>query len=137
MTPYIDQCLILLTYKGKVLLLQQDNVLPIPNTNEWRFINKIKKKNVSAEKTIIQEVFRETNIMLDTVELLSSTPLDDTTQHLFHGKLTDKHVNNIQRAEGRNLQFFGLKELAKLRIHPLTQVFFKDNWQIIETLSAV
>lgn len=136
-TPYIDQCFILLTYKGKVLLLQQDNILPTPNTNEWRFINKLIKKNTTAEKAILQEVYRETNVELENVNLLSSMQMDETMLHVFHGKLSDKHVNNIQRAEGRNLQFFSLKELQKLHMHPSTQIFFKNNWQTVESLSAL
>lgn len=136
MTPYIDLCLCLLTYKGKVLLLQQDNILPTPNHNAWHFINKLKGKNTTAEKTIIQEVHKETGISLESVQLLATIPTDDTTQYLFHARLSDKHVNNIQRAEGRILQFFGLKELSKLHIHPSTKLFFQENKEMIEALSS-
>lgn len=119
-----------------MLLLQQDNILPTPNNNAWHFINKLKSKNSTAEKTIIQEVHKETGIALESVELLATIPADDTMQYLFHARLSDKHVNNIERAEGRILQFFGLKELSKLHIHPSTNMFFQENKEMIETLSA-
>lgn len=135
MSSTIGLCLILLTYKGKVLLLQQENILEPQNSDAWHFIKKFKLKDTSAEKTILQEVERETKIKLDRVTFLSSVVHNDVVQYLFHARLSDKHVNNMQRAEGRILQFFGLNELKKLRIQPSTKLFFSDNQTSIERLS--
>lgn len=137
-------CFILLTYKGKVLLLQQEDVLNIPNNNAWHFIFapirrkevKIKTKILSPEKTIIQEVEKETKLKLDEVTLLSTISTEDAVQYLFHTKLSDKHVNSINRAEGRILQFFGVNELASLQIQPSTKSFFKNNKAFMESLSV-
>lgn len=131
----IGLCLILLTYKGKVLLLQQENLLDPQNNNSWHFIKKLKPKELTPEKAIIQEVHRETHIKLDEVTLLSSVMNNDVIQYLFHAKLSDKHVNNIERAEGRILQFFGLNELSKLQIQQSTKSFFSSNQASIKRLS--
>ena|GEM_PF-1355716 len=133
--PYIDLCLILLTYKGKVLLLQQENMSPAPNRNLWHFIKKIKAQDTSPEKTIIQEVEKETQITLDAVTLLSSAIHEDILHYAFHAKLTDTHVNNLSRAEGQLLQFFELKEVNKLQLQPSTQLFFLQNRDRIENLA--
>lgn len=135
MTSYTALYLILLTYKGKVLLLQQENILDSHNDNEWHFIEKSKVKDKLAEKTIIEEVFRETQLKLDGVVLLSKELSEDTIQYLFHARLSDKHVNNIERAEGRVLQFFSISELGKLKIKRATKSFFQKNRALIENLS--
>lgn len=134
-SSYIGLYLILLTYKGKVLLLQQENVLNSHNDNEWHFIKKVKARDKFGEKTIIEEVFKETQLKLDSVTLLSKVLSKDTVQYLFHASLSDKHVNNIERAEGRILQFFGLNELNKLIIQPSTKSFFQKNRTLIENIS--
>lgn len=118
---------ILLTYKGKILLLQQENVFHTDAYNAWHFIKKANAKNSSAEKTIIQEVYKETQIQLDSVSLLSKKIQENITHYLFYAQLTDKNVNNIIRGEGRLLQFFRLSELLKLQMQPSTKLFFSDN----------
>lgn len=134
-TSYTALYLILLTYKGKVLLLQQENILDSHNDNEWHFIEKSKTKDKLAEKTIIEEVFRETQLKLDGVTLLSKELSSDTIHYLFHARLNDKHVNSIERAEGRVLQFFSIPELSKLKIQSATKSFFQKNRALIEHLS--
>ena len=134
MTTYIDSCLILLTYKGKVLLLQQDDILHQFSNNEWHFIEKIKEKNKSIIETIIQEVERETNIKLDSVSFILSVLHNDRMENLFHARLTDKNVNNIQRAEGRVLSFFTVQELKKLKLRSSTQLILSEYNTLIENL---
>lgn len=115
--------------------MQQENILEPHNNNAWHFIKKLKPKEISPEKAIVQEVERETHIKLDEVTLLSSVINNDVVQYLFHAKLSDKHVNNIERAEGRILQFFGLNELSKLQIQQSTKSFFSSNQASIKRLS--
>lgn len=128
--------LILLTYKGKILLLQQENLLSTQNENAWHFIKKVKEKDTFGERTIIQEVLKETQILLENITLLSSEKHEDSVQYLFHARLSDKNVDSIERGEGRILQFFGLNELNKLTIQPSTKSFFQKNRALIETLSV-
>lgn len=117
--------------------MQQENILEPQNSDAWHFIMKVKPKDTSAEKAIIQEVEREIRIKLEEVTLLSQTVEKNIIQYLFHSKLSDKHVNNIERAEGRILQFFGIHELAKLQVQPSTQSFFHNNISQIQQLSTL
>ena len=135
MTSYTDLCLILLTYKSKVLLLQQENVLLSQRRNPWHSIKKIKEKDTTAERTIVEEVCKETLIRLDAVTLLSKVLYIDTVHHVFHARLTDTNVNNIGRGEGQLLQFFELKELPTLQLQPSTKLLFSQNESLINNLS--
>ncbi len=135
MISTIDLCYILLTYKGKILLLQQENVLADTNVNAWHLIKKTKAKDTSPEAAIIREVQKETNIKLDEVTLLAKVASEGTVQYLFHTKLSDKHVNNINRGEGRVLQFFGLNELAKLQIQSSSKSFLSHNVSILKNIA--
>lgn len=127
-------CLILLTYKGKVLLLQKDDILHNFLENDWHFIDRYKDKHKSLETTITDEVERETNIKLDSVNLVLRVPRENRTEHLFHARLTDKQVNNIQRNDGKILQFFTLQELKKLQLHPSIAAIMSDYTSLIENL---
>jgi hypothetical protein len=127
---------ILLTYKGKILLLQQENVLPTDFDNKWHFIKKAKVKDASAEKTIIQEVYKETHIQLDTVTLIAKKVHETKIHYLFHAQLSDQHVNSIIRGERRLLQFFRLQELLKLQTQPSTKLFLLDDTTLFNDLLA-
>lgn len=109
--------LILLTYKGKVLLVLHETIPTIMEKNIWRFIGKVKEKDKSFEETISSEVEKETGIKLTGVEFLSSALYNDQKKYFYHAALTDDNVNNIKRGERQLLQFFSLRELEKL---PLT-----------------
>lgn len=135
-SSYTGLYLILLTYKGKILLLQRENIINTENTHAWHFIKKERANDASAETTIIQEVRNETQVLLDNVTLISKIIYGNTIQYLFHSQLSDKNVNNIKRGEGRLLQFFGLNELNKLQIQPSTKMFFLNDKSFFENLSV-
>lgn len=128
----IDASLILLTYKGKVLLMHR-NVLPnILQINDWSFIGGAKEKNKSFEETISRDVERETSIKLEKVELLSEPVNDDNRKHFYYAKLTDKNVNDIKRSEGQTLDFFNLRELDRLNLSASTKLFVVKHRDLLE-----
>lgn len=128
----IDSCLILLTYKGKILLLQQDDILNQFENNSWHFIERIKNKNETVEKAIIREVEHQTQLILDSVSFVTSVFYNDRTEYLFHARLTDNHVNSIKREEGNILQFFTLPELKNLHLGKTTKLFISKYKALLE-----
>lgn len=127
MNTAIDSCLILLTYKGKVLLLQQDDIFKQLQNNTWHLIEKRTTQDQSTQEAITQEVERETHIRLEDVSLLMSMSSQNRREYLFHAQLTDSDVNRIQRAEGRIIQFFTLRELKKLPLEASANYFLTED----------
>lgn len=108
--------LILLTYKGKVLLMhKQDGVLD-EVIHPWSFIGGIKEKSESFEKTLTRRVHKEMGIKIENVEFISEL--------YYHARLTDDNVNSIKRSENQLLDFFSPEEVKKLFLSQSTQVFF-------------
>jgi ADP-ribose pyrophosphatase YjhB (NUDIX family) len=100
----------------------------------WRMVGGKKENNESCEKTILRYVKEEMNIKINDVKFLSVASSDDRNTYFYHGKLTDKNVNFIERSEGQELQFFDLKELNKLQLAASADVFFTKNKNIMEEL---
>lgn len=123
MEKTIDTCLILLTYKGKVLLMHQDNILINPLDQLWKFIGGNKKKGATIESTIINIVEKETSIKLANVQFLSTWLYKQRKKHFFRAELTDAQVNNITRNENQVINFFTLKELQYIKLEISTQLF--------------
>jgi len=107
--------LILLTYKGKVLLMHKTNGPRDEENHPWSFIGETREKKESFENALARRVEKETGIKIENVEFVSES--------CYHARLTDENVNNIQRAENQLLDFFSPKELDKLSLSKLTQQF--------------
>jgi ADP-ribose pyrophosphatase YjhB (NUDIX family) len=130
----LDESLILLTYKEKILLMIRGYVFNSGLKKTWCMIGGEKKGNESFEKTIVRKVKEEMNIKIGDVKLLLIEPSDNKNTYIFHGKLTDSNVNLIERSEGQELQFFDLKELNKLQLATSADLFFTQNKNIVEDL---
>ena len=116
-------CVVLLTYKGKILAMHTENNPLLLNDVTWRFIGRAKEKGKTVEETIYREVERETGMMLSNIELVATINEEDATKYFYHARLTDTHVNNMQREDGQTIQFFSLKEMDKLQLSPTTKQF--------------
>jgi len=112
-------------------MLLGDNLI-ISKDNTWRFIGAVRQKNKSFEETIFIEVEKETNIKLDSVELLSSLPHKNGTRNLYHASLTDKHVNSMKRRDGQLLNFFTLQEARELPMGKLTRLFVLKHQDLLQ-----
>ncbi len=130
----INESLILLTYKEKILLMIRDYVFNSGVQKIWRMIGGEKGQDESCEKTITRCIKEEMNIKISDVKLLLVVPFDNKNTYFYHGKLTDNNVNLIERAEGQELQFFDLKELDKLQLTTSANLFFTQNRNIVEEL---
>lgn len=130
----LNESLILLTYKEKILLMIRNYVINSGLHKTWRMIGGEKENNESFEKTIIRKIKEEMNIKISDVKLLLVASSDNKNTYFYHGKLTDNNVNLIERAEGQELQFFDLKELDKLQLTASTNLFFTQNKNTIEQL---
>lgn len=127
----MDQSIILLTYKGKVLLMHKDYLLTTLDQDPWHFIFGVKEKNESSEETIHREVKKETSIQLKTIEFLGSLDQQNEKKYFYHSHLTDDNVNNMVRRSGKILGFFSLKELDKLTLTIATKLFITRHRDLL------
>lgn len=134
MIDKLNESLILLTYKEKILLMIRDYVLNSGKQKIWCMIGGEKICNESCERTIARYIKEEMNIKIADVKLLLVVPSDSKDTYFYHGKLTDNNVNLIERAEGQELQFFDLKELSKIQLSETADFFFTQNKNIVEGL---
>jgi hypothetical protein len=115
--------LILLTYKGKVLLMHKQNSVIDQEKHPWSLITVIKDKKKTFEKTLIDRVYKEMGIKIENVEFVS--------ENYYHVRLTDNNVNSIKREENQLLDFFTLKELKKLYLTGETAKFIASHESLI------
>lgn len=133
MVKKIDSSIILLTYKGKLLLTMMRDVKQVVlKQGTWSFIGGLREENESLEESIVREVEGEMHITLYAVDFLSSQLYEDRTNYLYHAALTDDNVNNIERDEGKSLDFFSLQELEKLPLAPSTRLFIEKHKDLLE-----
>jgi NADH pyrophosphatase NudC (nudix superfamily) len=115
--------LILLTYKGKVLLMhKQKNVLD-EEEHPWCLIGGIRQEKESFEEALRRRVQKETGVRIGKVEYVSKS--------CYHASLTDDNVNNIQRQEFQLLDFFNPREVNKLFLANSTQNFISKHSSLI------
>lgn len=124
-------CLVLLTYKGKILLTRRDSS-PIVQS-PWCFIEGKKEKNKSIEETISTRVEKETSLKLASFEFLSSSMHENSRKFFYYAGLTDTDVNNIQRDEDQTLHFFTLPEVEKLTLTSSTRMFIASHRDFLES----
>jgi len=119
----ISPGLILLTYKGKVLLMHKQKSVIDAEKHPWSFVSGIKDKNESFEKAMTRRVHKEMGIKIENVEYLS--------EFCYHARLTDFNVNNIKRSENQLLDFFSIKETKKLYLSNDTADFIANHASLI------
>lgn len=134
MTHKLNESLILLTYKEKILLMIKGYASNSRVEKIWRMIGGAKENSESFEKAIVRKIKEEMNIEIVDVKLLLVSPSDNKNIYFYHGKLTDNNVNFMEREEGQELQFFDLKELDKLQLATSTNLFFTKYRNAVEEL---
>lgn len=132
----INESLILLTYKEKILLMIKNYVYNSGARKIWCMIGGAKGSSESFEKAIVRRIKEEMNIKINDIKLLSVLPSSNKDIYFYHAKLSDNNVNLIERSEGQELQFFNLKELDKLCLATSANLFFTQNKSIVEELLA-
>ena len=115
--------LILLTYKGKVLLMHKQNSVIDEEKHPWSFIGAVKDKKESFEQAMTRRVEKEMGIKIENIEFVS--------ENCYHARLTDDNVNKIKRGENQLLDFFTLKELKKLFLSRTTQAFIANHSSLV------
>ena len=120
----ISPSLILLTYKGKALLMHKQKSVLDEERHPWSFISGVFNEKESLEKTLMRRVYAEMGIRIENVELVSDS--------CYHASLTDDNVNSIRRSEHQLLDFFTLKDLKKLFLSSDTYQFVQKHGSLIE-----
>ena len=115
--------LILLTYKGKALLMHKQKSVIDEEKHPWSFIGGIKENRESFENAMSRRVEKEMGIKIENVEYISEL--------CYHARLTDDNVNKIKRAENQLLDFFTLKEVKKLFLSSTTAQFISKHSALI------
>jgi ADP-ribose pyrophosphatase YjhB (NUDIX family) len=132
MQEITEQVNIILTYKGKVLIMHTENNPLLLNEVVWRFIGRNREKGKTMEETILREVEKQTGIKLNAVDFLSTLTEDGIQKHFYHGKLTDSNVNNMKRDQGQTIQFYTMHELEKIPLSPSTKKFISQHHDIFQ-----
>jgi NADH pyrophosphatase NudC (nudix superfamily) len=115
--------LILLTYKGKVLLMHKQKSVIDEESHPWCFIGGIREKKESFEKAMSRRVEKEAGIKVENVEFVSD--------NCYLARLTDDNVNKIKRSENQLLDFFTLKELKNLFLSRSTSDFISKHGSLV------
>ncbi len=123
MNGKISLSLILLTYKGKALLMHKQNSVIDEEKHPWCFIGGIKEERESFENAMYKQVQKEMGIKIENIEFVSKS--------CYHARLTDDNVNNIKRDEWQSLDFFTLNELKKLFLSSKTAQFISKHGTLI------
>jgi len=110
-----SNCQILLTYKGKALMMYKFNSAIDTEKHTWSFIGGEKKSKETSEDALSRMVKNEANIKINDVKQVS--------KNFYHARLTDENVNQIQRREGQLLDFFTPSDLQKLKLDVDTRDF--------------
>lgn len=123
MDDKISTPLILLTYKGKALLMYKMSSAIDSVQHEWSLIGGGRGEKESFEEALSRRVEKEARIKIEDVEFLSD--------RCYHASLTDDNVNNIKRYEGQLLDFFTLREVQKLPLSESTRQFISKHGSLI------
>lgn len=123
MDDKVASSLILLTYKGKALLMYRTESANDSEEHEWCFIGGEKNHDESFEEAMSRKVTVEASIKIQEVEYLSKS--------CYHARLTDDNVNNIKRDERQLLDFFTLREVQKLHLSQATKLFIEKHGTLI------
>ena len=123
MAEHILPSIILLTYKGKALLVNRKNSPIDEEKHPWSFIGGVKEKNESFENAMTRRVEKETGIKIQNIKQIS--------EHCYHAILTDDNVNNMRREENQLLDFFNPAEVRKLLLSRTTQTVFQKHIALI------
>ncbi len=118
--------LILLTYKGKVLLMHKQKSVIDEEIHPWCLIGGVREKEESFEEALSRTVEEEAGIKIENVEYVSES--------CYHAQLTDDNVNKMQRSENQLLDFFTPRELNKLFLSESTQNFISKHQSLISIL---
>lgn len=133
-----ETSLILLTYKGKILLMLREldpyvfNDPYLIKKHSWNFIGGVKKSGESFQDAIIKRVEGITGIKLLQIKFLSFILNGNKKRCLYHAQLSDQQVNRMERGEGHLLQFFSFKELENLPLADSTRLFIAKHKDLME-----
>lgn len=123
MADKILPSLILLTYKGKALLMNKRNSAVDEEKHPWCFIGGVRDKNESFEKALARRVEKEAGIKIENIEHLS--------EFYYHASLTDDNVNKMKRADNQLLDFFNPAEVKKLLLSRASEALFLKHSALI------
>lgn len=127
---------VILTYKGKILLLSPDLDASGVSQHIWCLIGGKKVDGQSHEQTIYRKIKYTTKLELKNIRLLAPSLHKDPGKYFYHGELTDNDVNCIERREGERLEFYTLVELEKLTLTEATELLLEEYKNAVKELFA-
>ncbi len=101
--------LTVLTYKGKILLKRVVDFSHPTNSNPWSLFGGVQQ----SEVLIMQELQNDLGVTIPLKPFMDSTVVSNS-RSIYYANLSDKEVNEIQRDDRRELQFFSFHEIEKL-----------------------
>jgi hypothetical protein len=124
-------CLVILTYKRKLLLKRRDNCSPTANENQWTFFGNSDGKREISKSSLMREMENEMHISISLANLI--TEKDNAMfNNWYVAGLTDKDVNEIKRRDGQELEFYSIREVEKLSLADSSKMLFSEQKALIE-----
>ena len=114
---------ILLTYKGKVLLMNKSESVLDEGKQPWVIIGGTIGNKSKIEDALAKRVEKEAGIKINEIKQIS--------ENYYHCELTDDNVNHIDRAQGQLLDFFKLEEVEKLSLSSAARAFIEKYSSLI------
>ncbi len=132
MITNIPQSSVLLTYKGKILLITPDvNLETGVSVKPWSLIGGQTINKETSKQVIQRKIKSATKLDFENIELL---PSKNKNRNFFYIELTDNQVNSIERRDNEKLEFFTLKELDKLNLNETTALLFNEYREEVEKI---
>ncbi len=124
----------ILTYKNKLLLTCSDieprNVKNYP----WAFVHGQATSRQKPQEVVSQIIHFATGLTVNPGLIHTDTDENNNQSLYFHSKLSDHHVNMLERLSGNRIEFFTLHEIKSLELTPQTQYFMQTNPQLLDQI---
>lgn len=108
----LPQNLVVVIYKGKILLSSKDSFINLREKNVWSLPDKSRTREFGP----------------------TTAGMESFDRQLHYIKLTDKNVFAIRRQDGRRLEFYGPREFGSLLLTPDTRLLYYHYKEEIEKL---
>lgn len=132
--PNKEASLVILTYKGRILLILRDNNPEVVSPNHWAVPGGVKEINETFEQTALREIKEELNIDLKNLKFLVELKYLDRFKKLYFSTLSEAQVKEIILYEGQKFDFFTPEEASHLLLARSTKLFFDSYLHLIKSV---
>jgi len=127
-----EASLVILGYKGEILLILRDNKSDIVSPNHWSIPGGTKEPDESFEKCAKREIKEELQINLENLSFVVELKYLDRYKKLYYSSLSENQVKEIHLTEGQRYDFFTADDAKTLLLARSTKMFFDSHSNLIK-----